>query len=101
MHTAIAESMVAVATLSASLRDTSSASWTAQPALFHYTNAIGTLVRCGSAKHVALLVCMFLWLYEQFDNQHARALFHRESANSLLVEWQSHELGADRVWMAI
>ena len=88
--------MIALSTLSASLRGTSSARWTSHPALHHYNKAINTLVVSNPARHVTLLVCMLLWLYEQFDNQHARANFHRASAARLLKEWRSHELGVDR-----
>ena len=96
LHPSIMESMFAMATISAYLGGTSSAAWTDQPPLFHYNKAIGTLARAKPARHIALLVCMLLWLYEQLDNQHARALFHRESATQLLEEWRSCELGKDR-----
>jgi hypothetical protein len=39
---------------------------------------------------------MLLWLYEQFDNQHTRAIFHRESGAKLLAEWRASELGRNR-----
>ena len=44
-----------------------------------------------------MLVCMFLWLFEQFDNQHTRALFHRDSATKLMGEWRTRERGLDRI----
>ncbi|KAK5193462.1 hypothetical protein LTR92_006831 [Exophiala xenobiotica] len=95
-HPAIMEAMIALATLSASLHGTSTALWTDRPPLCHYSRAIRALVRSMSARHVALMVCLLLWLYEQFGNQHTRALFHRGSAAKLLAEWRTHELGRDR-----
>ncbi len=97
VHPAIKESMVALSTLDASLRATSSAKWTSRPALYHYNKAINALATSKPARHVTLLVCMLLWLYEQIDNQHTRANFHRASAARLLDEWRSHELGVDRI----
>jgi hypothetical protein len=97
LHPAIMEAMIAVATLSASMRGNSTATWTTNSALFHHSKAINALVGTQPGRHITLLVCMLLWLYEQFDNHHARALLHRESAKNLLAEWRSRELGADRL----
>ncbi|KAJ9617181.1 hypothetical protein H2200_000902 [Cladophialophora chaetospira] len=95
-HPAIMEAMMALATLNATLRGTSSARWTTSPALLHYNKAITTLVLSKPTRIVTLMVCMLLWLYEQFDNQHSRALFHRQSIVNIVAEWRSHELGLDR-----
>ncbi|KIW53449.1 hypothetical protein PV05_09023 [Exophiala xenobiotica] len=83
------EAMIALATLSASLHGTSTALWTDRPPSCHYSQAVRTLVRSASARHVTLLVCLLLWLYEQFGNQHTRALFHRQNAAKLLAEWRT------------
>lgn len=95
-HPAIMESMVALSTLSASLRGSSSAKWTSSPPLCHYNKAIEALVLSNPTRNVTLLVCILLWLYEQFDNQHDRALFHRASISKILMEWRTNELGQDR-----
>ncbi len=95
-HPAIMEAMIALATLSASLHGTSTALWTDRPPSCHYSQAVRTLVRSASARHVTLLVCLLLWLYEQFGNQHTRALFHRQNAAKLLAEWRTCEFGRDR-----
>ncbi|KIW68346.1 hypothetical protein PV04_04299 [Phialophora macrospora] len=95
-HPAILESMIALATMCASLRGTSTAAWTKHSPAFHYSQTVSALARSKPARHVTLLVCMLLWLYEQFDNQHTRANFHRESGAKLLAEWRASELGRNR-----
>ncbi|OCT45857.1 hypothetical protein CLCR_01495 [Cladophialophora carrionii] len=95
-HPAILESMIALATMCASLRGTSTTAWTNQSPAFHYSKAISTVARSKPVRHVTLLVCMLLWLYEQFDNQHTRAMFHRASGAKLLAEWRTCEVGKNR-----
>ena len=97
MHPAVVESMTALATLGASLSGSSTAAWTIKGPLYHHGKAVATVHRLKPARHITLLVCMLLWLYEQFGNQHTRALFHRQSAVKLLTEWQTQERGSDNI----
>jgi hypothetical protein len=97
IHPAIAEAMTALATIAATLSGNSTAAWTRHPPLFHQSKAISMLITSNPGTHVTLHVCLMLWLYEQFDNQHTRALFHRASAANLLVDWRSHRRGADHM----
>ena len=97
LHPAVMESMVALATISASRRGSSTATWTTSSPLYHHSKAINTLISSKPARHITLLVCMVLWLYEQFDNSHERALLHRENAAKLLEEWRHRDFGTDRL----
>jgi hypothetical protein len=94
-NTEVMQTVIAIATLNASKQGRSTARWTDQSPLFHYNSAISAFTRRRPARHVALIVSLMLWLYEQIDNQHMRALFHRASAVKMLDEWRNKEFGID------